>query len=59
MHLLYLRSLFVNGGLIVAGMIMLVAQGAVASADPSSTLLTIGSTIVMGQSSQDLADGSF
>ena len=40
--------LFVNGGLIVAGMIMLVAQGAVASADSSSTLRTIGSTIVMG-----------
>jgi hypothetical protein len=40
--------LFVNGGLIVAGMIMLVAQGAVASEDSSSTLRTIGSTIFMG-----------
>jgi hypothetical protein len=40
--------LFVNGGLIVAGMIILVAQGAVASEDSSSTLRTIGSTIFMG-----------
>jgi hypothetical protein len=40
--------LFVNGGLIVAGMIMLVAQRAVASEDSSSTLRTISSTIVMG-----------
>lgn len=40
--------LFVNGGLIVAGMIMLVAQGAVASEDSSNTLRTIGSTIFMG-----------
>ena len=40
--------LFVNGGLIVAGMIMLVAQGAVASEDSSSTLRTIGSTVFMG-----------
>jgi hypothetical protein len=40
--------LFVNGGLIIAGMIALVAQGALASGDSSSTLRTIGSTIVMG-----------
>src|SRR5215207_6043070 len=40
--------LFVNGGLIIAGMIALVAQGALASEDSSSTLRTIGSTIVMG-----------
>jgi hypothetical protein len=40
--------LIVNGGLIVAGMIMLVAQGAVASEDSSSTLRTTGSTIFMG-----------
>jgi hypothetical protein len=40
--------LFVNGGLIVAGMIALVAQGALASGDSSSTLRTVGSTIVMG-----------
>ncbi len=40
--------LFVNGGLIVAGMVALVAQGALASEDSSSTLRTIGSTIVMG-----------
>ncbi len=40
--------LFVNGGLIIAGMIALVAQGALASEDSSSTLGTIGPTIVMG-----------
>jgi hypothetical protein len=40
--------LFVNGGLIIAGMIALVAQGALSSEDSSSTLRTIGSTIVMG-----------
>lgn len=40
--------LFVNGGLIVAGMIALIAQGALALGDSSNTLRTIGSTIVMG-----------
>jgi hypothetical protein len=40
--------LFVNGGLIIAGMIALVAQGALASQDSSGTLRTIGSTIAMG-----------
>jgi hypothetical protein len=40
--------LFVNGGLIIAGMIALVAQGTLASQDSSGTLRTIGSTIAMG-----------
>jgi hypothetical protein len=41
--------LFVNGGLIIAGMIALVAQGAFASEeDISSTLRSIGPTIAMG-----------
>lgn len=40
--------LFVNGGLIIAGMIALVAQGGVASEDFSSTLQAIGPTIAMG-----------
>ncbi len=40
--------LFVNGGLIIAGMIALVAQGSLASEDFSSTLPTIGSTVVIG-----------
>jgi hypothetical protein len=40
--------LFVNGGLIVAGMIALIAQGALASEDSSNTLRTIGSTTAMG-----------
>jgi protein-S-isoprenylcysteine O-methyltransferase Ste14 len=40
--------LFVNGGLIIAGMIALVAQGSVASEDTSSILRSIGSTIAMG-----------
>ena len=40
--------LFVNGGLIIAGMIALVAQGSVASGDTSSILRSIGSTIAMG-----------
>ena len=40
--------LFINGGLIIAGMIALVAQGALSSEDSSSTLRTIGSTVVMG-----------
>ncbi|MDQ3837414.1 MAG: hypothetical protein M3270_10865 [Thermoproteota archaeon] len=40
--------LFVNGGLIIAGMIALVVQGSVASEDSSSSLRTISSTIAMG-----------
>lgn len=40
--------LFVNGGLIIAGMLALVAQGALASEDPSGAMRTIGSTIAMG-----------
>lgn len=40
--------LFVNGGLIIAGMIALVAQGSAASEDTSSILRSIGSTIAMG-----------
>jgi hypothetical protein len=40
--------LFVNGGLIIAGMIALVAQDSVASEDISETLRAIGPTIAMG-----------
>jgi hypothetical protein len=40
--------LFVNGGLIVAGMVALIAQGALASEDSSNTLRTIGPTTAMG-----------
>src|SRR5688572_9415209 len=40
--------LFVNGGLIIAGMIALVAQGALASEDASSAVRTIGPTMAMG-----------
>ena len=40
--------LFVNGGLIIAGMIALVAQGSVESEDMSDTFRTIGSTMAMG-----------
>jgi len=41
--------LFVNGGLIIAGMIALVAQGSAASEeDTSSILRSIGPTIAMG-----------
>ena len=40
--------LFVNGGLIIAGMIALVAQESVASEDISETLRAIGPTIAMG-----------
>lgn len=40
--------LFVNGGLIIAGMLALIAQGALASEDSSGALRTIGSTIAMG-----------
>jgi hypothetical protein len=40
--------LFVNGGLIIAGMIALVVQGSVSSEGSSGSLRTIGSTIAMG-----------
>src|ERR671924_2326135 len=40
--------LFVNGGLIIAGMIALIAQGALKSEDPSSAVRTIGPTMAMG-----------
>jgi hypothetical protein len=40
--------LFVNGGLIIAGMIALIAQGALASEDSSGAMRTIGSTIALG-----------
>jgi hypothetical protein len=40
--------LFVNGGLIIAGMIALVAQGSVASESISDALRAIGPTIGMG-----------
>jgi hypothetical protein len=40
--------LFVNGALIIAGMVALLAQGAVASEDLSSAMRTIGPTMAMG-----------
>jgi hypothetical protein len=40
--------LFINGGLIIAGMIALIAQGALASGESSSALRTIGSTVLLG-----------
>lgn len=40
--------LFVNGGLIIAGMLALIAQGALSSGDSSRAITTIGSTIAMG-----------
>jgi hypothetical protein len=40
--------LFVNGGLIIAGMLALIAQGALASQDSSGALRTVGSTMAMG-----------
>ncbi|HEV8386655.1 MAG TPA: hypothetical protein VGQ03_03440 [Nitrososphaera sp.] len=40
--------LFVNGGLIIAGMLALIAQGALASEDSSGALRTVGSTMAMG-----------
>jgi hypothetical protein len=40
--------LFVNGGLIIAGMLALIAQGALASEDSSGALRTISSTMAMG-----------
>ena len=39
---------FVNGGLIITGVLALVAQGALTSEDSSGALRTIGSTIAMG-----------
>ena len=40
--------LFVNGGLIIAGMLALIAQGALASEGSSGALRIIGSTMAMG-----------
>jgi hypothetical protein len=40
--------LFANGGLIIAGMLALIAQGALASEDPSGAVRTIASTMAMG-----------
>jgi hypothetical protein len=40
--------LFVNGGLIIAGMVALIAQGTLSSEDSSSGMRTIGTTIAMG-----------
>jgi hypothetical protein len=40
--------LFVNGGLIIAGMLALIAQGALNSEDSAGAMRTIGSTIGMG-----------
>jgi hypothetical protein len=40
--------LFVNGGLIIAGMVALIAEGALSSEDSSSAARTIGSTMAMG-----------
>lgn len=40
--------LFVNGGLIIAGMLVLIGQGALASENAAGAMLTVGSTIAMG-----------
>jgi len=40
--------LFVNGGLIVAGMLALISQGVLASEQSSNAVRTVGSTIAMG-----------
>jgi hypothetical protein len=40
--------LFVNGGLIIAGMLALIAQSALASGDSAAAMGTIGSTLVLG-----------
>ncbi len=40
--------LFVNGGLIIAGMIAIIAQGALSSGNSSGAISTVGSTIAMG-----------
>ena len=40
--------LFVNGGLIIAGMLVLIGQGALASENAEGAMRTISSTIAMG-----------
>lgn len=40
--------LFINGGLIIAGMMTLIAQGVLSSGNASGAVRTIGSTIAMG-----------
>lgn len=40
--------LFVNGGLIIAGMVSLIMQGAPAAENAASAMRTIASTVVMG-----------
>jgi hypothetical protein len=40
--------LFVNGGLIIAGMIALIARGTLTSENSSSAIRTIASTMAMG-----------
>jgi hypothetical protein len=40
--------LLINGGLIIAGMLALVAQGALSSEDSAGAARTIGSTMAMG-----------
>jgi hypothetical protein len=40
--------LIVNGGLIIAGMLALIAQGALSSEDSTGALRTVGSTMAMG-----------
>lgn len=40
--------LFVNGGLIIAGMVALIAQGALAGEEASGAMRTVGSTIGLG-----------
>ncbi|HEX9677560.1 hypothetical protein [Nitrososphaera sp.] len=40
--------LFVNGGLIITGMLALIGQGALASENAGDAMRTIGSTIAMG-----------
>lgn len=40
--------LFVNGGLIIAGMLALIAQGALASENAEGVMRTIASTIALG-----------
>jgi hypothetical protein len=40
--------LLINGGLIIAGMVALIAQGALASEDLSRAMRTIGPTMAMG-----------
>jgi hypothetical protein len=40
--------LFVNGGLIIAGMISIIAQGALAAENSAGAMRTIGSTVILG-----------